>query len=1757
MNLTKKEQAEASEVYETWLNSYLNGDVKTYDSYFDDRYRFIGSTSNEDFLNRNDTTRFFEVTADQLAGKVEIRNNRRTLEKFDELIFITDLFDAYFLNGNNWEYYEKFRFTSILKKTNDDWRFVYQHFSTPDSKAQEGETIGTEQIAAENLMLREAVKRRTTELEQKNRELAIEAATERVRTQAMAMQHPDDLDRVNKEILNQLNLLQIPGLTGVTFYLVNENGWVNAWDFSSPGNMGNQNSYSLQFDFKKYEMMGEPFQILLQTDLNYFVADYPLEKLKKAVYELEEINPAVASVFREALAGGALTHQWTACARISNGLLGVDLVIPPSGDTKTIVLKMAAAFNQAYTRFLDLQKAESQAREAQIEAALERVRSRTMGMRYSRDLQEVVSVLYEQLDALGLADWGCSIMIFDENANRIENWVAEATGSDLNCYIVEGHRHPVYEKLWQYWKQQGQPMMLHHTDEVKWDFDKYWLYETGFKALPEEVKRSVLNEREVFLYYTSMSHGLLSAAGYVELPDEKVAILQRFAKVFNQTYTRFIDLQKAEAQARESQIQLALERVRARTMAMQRSEELADVALVLFQQVKQLGIETWSTGFNVWLEGETSYIDWVVSTAEGRFMEPYTVDLTAHPFFLEISKAKKRGDDFFMIEAEGETLAETYRLLFKMAKIQFEDLLNAGFQMPEHQINHYVFGKQVSLMFITFDPCPEAHDIFKRLGKAFEQTYTRFLDLQKAEAQAREAQNELALERVRARAMAMQSSDELRETVLVINEQLHQLGFEPKACNIIIIDKDTGNSQYWVSGFSKDIYPVSYHVPYLEHPYYEALLQPWRQGKQYLVYEYTEEKKPGFDEIFFVKTEFRNMPDEVKELMIGLKTVKLSTAYFSHGAIQVLGSDALSEEKAIILKRFTKVFEQTYTRFLDLQKAEAQAREAQIEAALEKVRSRSLAMHTPNELGEVVTVIVEKLTDLGVVLDANGVVLCTYFADSKDVLHWIVSPDFKMAGSYLLPWFDHPIFREAWESKESGDTYFSKAYSIEDKNSFFEYAFEHSDYRYFPEDFKQWVFQNDKHILSFAWQKNSAILIPSHTGVVPTEYEAAILKRFAKVFEQAYTRFLDLQKVEAQAREAQIEAALERVRSKAMSMHNSEDLAATIGAFYRELEQFSITPRRCGVGLLQKNRLAELSTMNTVEQGNSIEIIGKLKMEGHWVLDGVYDNWILQKEFHPVLRGNEIKEYNQLLRPQIAFPEYPNNLVQYGYFFFFPEGGVYAWTEKEMKEDELKIYRRFTTVLSLTYKRYKDLKDAEANAREAVRRASLDRVRAEIASMRTMDDLQRITPIIWHELTVLGVPFVRCGVFIMNEMTEHVQVYLSTPDGRSLAVLDLPFNSSELTLNSVNHWRQGIIFKTHWNKQEFLNFMQSMIKLGQVSNQKTYQGAAEPPESLDLHFVPFKQGMLYVGNTSSLEKEALELVKSLAESFSIAYARYEDFRQLESAKNQIEKTFTDLKAAQAQLIQAEKMASLGELTAGIAHEIQNPLNFVNNFSEISNELVEELKGERIKDKGERDEELEGELLNDISQNLEKINHHGKRAADIVKGMLQHSRTSSGVKEPTDINALADEYLRLAYHGLRAKDKSFNAKMNTNFDETIGKINVIPQDIGRVILNLITNAFYVVDEKKKRLKDGYEPIVSVSTKRIDNQIFISVKDNGNGIPKHILDKIFQPFFTTKPTGQGTGLGLSLSYDIVKAHGGTISVESTENEGSEFIIQIPFS
>jgi two-component system, NtrC family, sensor kinase len=315
----------------------------------------------------------------------------------------------------------------------------------------------------------------------------------------------------------------------------------------------------------------------------------------------------------------------------------------------------------------------------------------------------------------------------------------------------------------------------------------------------------------------------------------------------------------------------------------------------------------------------------------------------------------------------------------------------------------------------------------------------------------------------------------------------------------------------------------------------------------------------------------------------------------------------------------------------------------------------------------------------------------------------------------------------------------------------------------------------------------------------------------------------------------------------------------------------------------------------------------------------------------------------------------------------------------------------------------------------------------------------------------------------------------------------------------------------------------------------------------------------YAGTTASLEKQLVE-VKNLSqenlrkeqEKQQILSTQKETLeKQVAQRTAELQNSFLELKATQAQLIQTEKMASLGELTAGIAHEIQNPLNFVNNFSEVSTELVDDMEDALQKN----DKEEVVAIASDIKDNLQKIHQHRKRADAIVKGMLQHSRASSGKKEPADINALADEYLRLSYHGLRAKDKDFNATFKTNFDESVGKIEVVPQDVARVLLNLYNNAFYSVHEKKKQLNGTFEPTVEVTTKRVGDKVEIQVKDNGTGIPQKVVDKIFQPFFTTKPTGQGTGLGLSLSFDIIKAHGGEIKVKTEEGDGAEFIIALP--
>jgi signal transduction histidine kinase len=662
-----------------------------------------------------------------------------------------------------------------------------------------------------------------------------------------------------------------------------------------------------------------------------------------------------------------------------------------------------------------------------------------------------------------------------------------------------------------------------------------------------------------------------------------------------------------------------------------------------------------------------------------------------------------------------------------------------------------------------------------------------------------------------------------------------------------------------------------------------------------------------------------------------------------------------------------------------------------------------------------------------------------------------------------------------------------------------------------------------------------------------------VLFRLANEFGLVYTRFLDLQKAEMQEREAQIEAAFERVRAKSMAMHRSEQLADTAKVLFEQFDLLGKIPDRMSIGIMNEERkVVELWV--TDQNGNQLSNEFFFAIDEPTSISKIYQAWKEGKEAAIIdLTGEALRDWLHFVKTEARLPVDESKIrgrrVQQA--AFFSHGFLLFTTHEPVNDETMKLLVRFARVFDLTYTRFLDLLKAEEQTLEAIKASSLDRVRAEIASMQTAEDLQHVIPLIWSELTTLGVHFIRCGVFIIDETRAIEQVFLSTPNGHSLAILNLPFKSNTLTDNSVEHWRKGAVYREHWDREDFLNWIQSMIELGQIQNKESYLGNAGVPESLDLHLVPFDQGMLYVGNTQPLSDNEIELVKSLAMAFSIAYTRYEDFSRLEQAKQNIETTLKELKATQAQLIQSEKMASLGELTAGIAHEIQNPLNFVNNFSDINKELIGELNDAIIHNNME---EVRTITIN-IRANEEKISHHGRRADAIVKGMLQHSQISTGQKESTDINLLANEYMRLAYHGYRAKDKSFIAILKTDLDMAVGKIEITPQDIGRVLINIFNNAFYAVNERNKELVVDYEPVVLLSTKKQENYVEISIKDNGNGIPEKALDKIFQPFFTTKPTGQGTGLGLSLSYEIIKAHGGAIEVISNEMGFTEFKIRIP--
>jgi len=1584
--------------------------------------------------------------------------------------------------------------------------------------------------------------------EEQAREAQIEVSLERVRSKAMAMHKTDDFTSVVLVVFNELDKFQMGILRCGIGVMHKKTRTSDVWTISkSEAGANVQTSGDEPMDI--HPLLQGDFQAWLrQDDFSYILKGKDLKNYYRALQQTNFHLPESDSSDKIK----NFQRQYYYMTPFEAGTLFAFRETDFSSEAKNIMSRFAKVFNLTYKRFLDLQKAEAQTREAQIEAALERVRSQTMAMHNSEDVGKCIVKMFSELTALGV-DEGTrfGIGILNQENENIQLWTARKDGEEVNMHI--GHLdmswHPLLKSARKAWKEQ---VPLHQYVLEGEDLLNYYQMINNAPDYKLQVAIEKLPERELH-YGFIFEHGFFYSFSPREFQPELIQITKRFTSQFGQTYRRYLDLVRAEAQAREAQIEAALEKVRSRSLGMHKSEELEDVIMVVSEQLQQLQFKfhNVSFGFN---SGQDGLNFWL---ATPNYLKPIFIEapFLDNPAFTRPFEVRKKGDDFNADILTGEETREFGQHMIRYSAIPDEDakyILNAkGYARSQSVMKHTILtvGNYAAMPYTN-----EQNAVIKRFGNVFEQSYTRFLDLQKAEAQAREAQIEAALEKVRSRTMAMHHSEELAEVVFALFEQMHPLGLARWGFGLWLIDEVNLGFTVWFSAPTDRILTEPYYVPLLDNPVINKIAQTFKEQSMPCQIELRNDEKRNYDLWLFENTGMGNFPEAVKENILSEPYVQFSYCPMRYGLLQAIDIETIPDANISILQRFAKVFEQTYTRFLDLKKSEAQAREAQIELALERIRAKVTAMRESTDLLDIVVTMRTEFVNLN--HDADYFWHMRWLPEKYEKA--MTSGDGTRIGMVMnLPRHIHGDIKQVadWESSTEPALVF--AMDVDMAVTYIDKMIRLGDFQ--QVDPQAPTLDDIRHIggLTFVMARTTHGEIGySLAGTVPNPPQDAIntLVRFAVVFDLAYKRFEDLQFAEHQHKEAQIELALERVRSRTMAMQRSDELSETAALLFQEFKKLGDDELiQVTIGIYNEDQgLIEFNVTSWAGGGEQINESFNMSMEEPTVLKPTIAAWKLKKKSFVVdLMGEElegwVKYRNKMTGVTVSSGDTNGRRVIT--ISFFSKGHISISSPLPLPEKTISTLERFASVFDGTYTRFLDLQKAEAQAKEAVKQSSLDRIRGEIASMRTTKDLDRITPLIWKELTTLNIPFIRCGVFIMDNTLQQIHTFLSTPDGKAIAAFHLSYDAPSRTREILAGWMNKQAYIEHWDESAFSELGDLLVQQGVLPSKDVYLETI-PSGGLYLHCLPFMQGMLYVGNTIELKEDDIQLLQSVAEAFATAYARYEDFNKLEVAKQQVDIALHDLKQTQQQLIQSEKMASLGELTAGIAHEIQNPLNFVNNFSEVSTELVSELNTEI--DRGNTKDVKE--IANDLTQNLEKINYHGKRAADIVKGMLQHSSKSSGVKEPTDINALCDEYLRLAYHGLRAKDKSFKAKFETNFDSSLPKLNVVPQDISRVVLNLINNAFYAVNEKAKLNTVGYEPKVIVSTRHQDNKVLISVNDNGNGIPHLIKEKIFQPFFTTKPTGQGTGLGLSLSYDIIKAHGGELSVDTKEGAGTSFYIEL---
>ena len=1470
-------------------------------------------------------------------------------------------------------------------------------------------------------------------------------------------------------------------------------------------------------------------------------------------------------------------------ARTSRGEIGYSLPgevhHPPEEAVETLV-RFAKVFDLAHRRFEDLKSMELKNRETQIELALERIRSRAMAMRDSDELNDVLSVLFEQFDILGISPVHCTLSIFDQEANTAEFIMTGKGGKrSIARQNIDLGAMEEWKDLVTQWKN-STPNSIHDPYYPPELLPKVWdIFDEVLSQLPEDAKIHPSDFPDgMYFCEGNYDFGYIGFCHTRKHTEEEEQIVLKFATEFSRLYRRFLDLQNAEAQAHEAMIEAALERVRSRTMAMHKSEELTQVVKVLYEQIEGLGITDEFSDLELWLMDEStdrlsvwsSDLSFTGVTSQYKYAEIGAFDNVCLGKQLRDWKETEANDRkqlfrrFVTVGEEWQDFLQFIESEQPHLKDIIQNLRNQNIE-TWHNCNAYNKYGVISLNG-PFLADPRADEILPRFSAVFEQTYTRFLDLQKAEAQAREAHIEAALERIRSKGLAMHQTSDLVGVVHTLYDQLDSMDLDIDGGVFLFINAEIENEiVFWGASGVTD-YLSETRIPLLDQPIYTNLVEAFKSHKGIYTEEYAREEKVVFFDHLFKTQPWSDLPDDRKQQLLNDESGYTRSAAIGENTSLVIinhGGRRFSEEENDLLLRFQKVFEQTYIRFLDLQQAEERAREAKVEASLETVRSRTMGMQKSQELREVAYVLFQQVRKLDINAWSAG--YCIWDEDMEGITLFMSSED-VMQPPLWAPLHEDDSFRNFKAAHERGETFWVGDIGGQD-------IVEHYKYMYTLAGVGDVLdsIQDEGHnlpafqVYHCVYFEHGFLLFITYEHV-PESHE--LFKRFGVVFDQTYTRFLDLRQAEEQAREAKIEASLERVRAKALSMQNSNELKDLVDVFFKELQELDVVFTRCAIMIFNEADKSGLLWM----QGDYLDVESPMYMpyQDHPHYNSFIEAWARKEPIWvTVLEGDLKKSWYDIVWEQTDLRELPqavkDELTPEGKVVFSNSfgnfGGLQVQGPEKMPAESLEILERFGRVFDLTYTRFNDLQQAEKQTYQAQIETALERVRARALAMQEPEELQEVADVMRQEMGSLGVEELEtASIYINDESTGRVECWYAIKDIReessSMAsdhfALDLQASwvGREMLAFYASEDAKTSIVMSGENRLEWIRYCEEHSR-----SLKGYYGDDIPDRTY--HLYKFSHGAIGAAAAGEISEESWDLLQRAASVFSLAYSRFKDLTQaridlqrLKEEKHRAETALDNLREAQTQLVHAEKMASLGELTAGIAHEIKNPLNFVNNFSDVSRELLDEMQEEMA---AGNTEEVK-ELVEFIQQNLEKIATHGQRADAIVKSMLQHSRANDGEREMTDINALVDEYLRLAYHGLRAKDKSFNADFDMQLEDGIPQLMMARQDMGRVLLNLINNAFYAVDQKKKREAD-FKPSVVVTTTKLKDGVEIRVKDNGDGIPEDARNKIFQPFFTTKPTGQGTGLGLSLSYDIIKAHGGTISVESDEGAGTEFIINLP--